>query len=260
MKNEIVGELALVTGAGTGIGKAIAVRLAQLGCDVVLVGRTASKLEATAAEVRATGREAFPMACDLTDADAIERLVADVEREHGRLDGPCRAWPCRASPCQRGRLDVLVNNAGVLVSKRLEDTTTDELDAILKTNVRAPYILCREALRLLRKSDAAEIVNICSVVAHTGYPLQSAYAASKHALLGMSESLSREVYEEGIRVHVISPGGVLTEMIGEARPDLVGTPMIVPDDIADAVEFFLTHRTDGVVDEIRLHRSTKAPF
>ncbi|MGO5251365.1 SDR family NAD(P)-dependent oxidoreductase [Atopobiaceae bacterium LCP21S3_F11] len=241
MKNEIVGELALVTGAGTGIGKAIAVRLAQLGCDVVLVGRTVSKLKATAAEVRATGREAFPMACDLTDADAIERLVADVEREHGRLD-------------------VLVNNAGVLVSKRLEDTTTDELDAILKTNVRAPYILCREALRLLRKSKAAEIVNICSVVAHTGYPLQSAYAASKHALLGMSESLSREVYEEGIRVHVISPGGVLTEMIGEARPDLVGTPMIVPDDIADAVEFFLTHRTDGVVDEIRLHRSTKAPF
>ena len=229
MKNEIAGELALVTGAGTGIGKAIAVRLAQLGCDVVLVGRTVSKLEATAAEVRAHGREAYPMACDLTDADAIERLVADVEREHSRLD-------------------VLVNNAGVLVSKRLEDTTTDELDAILKTNVRAPYILCRE------------IVNICSVVAHTGYPLQSAYAASKHALLGMSESLSREVYGEGIRVHVISPGGVLTEMIGEARPDLVGTPMIVPDDIADAVEFFLTHRTDGVVDEIRLHRSTKAPF
>ena len=105
MKNEIVGELALVTGAGTGIGKAIAVRLAQLGCDVVLVGRTVSKLEATAAEVRAAGREAFPMACDLTDADAIERLVADVEREHGRLD-------------------VLVNNAGILVTKRLEDTTT----------------------------------------------------------------------------------------------------------------------------------------
>ena len=79
MKNEIAGELALVTGAGTGIGKAIAVRLAQLGCDVVLVGRTVSKLEATAAEVRAHDREAYPMACDLTDADAIERLVADVK-------------------------------------------------------------------------------------------------------------------------------------------------------------------------------------
>ena len=181
------------------------------------------------------------MNCDRTHADALSRLAADVDARFGRLD-------------------VLVNNAGVLVSKRLEDTTTEELDATLMTNVRAPYLMCREFLPLLRRSEAAEVVNICSVVAHTGYPMQSAYAASKHALLGMSESLAREVYEEGIRVHVISPGGVLTDMIKDARPDLAGTPMIVPDDVADALEFFVTHRTDGVVDEIRLHRSTKAPF
>lgn len=241
MKNEITGELALVTGAGTGIGRAIARRLAELGCDVVLVGRTAAKLDGAAAEIRATGREAHVMPCDLTDADAIVRLVADVAERFGHLD-------------------ILVNNAGTLVSKNLEDTTTEEFDAILKTNVRAPYILCRESLPLLRASGAPEIVNICSTVAHVGYAQQSAYAASKHALLGMSQSLSREVYEEGIRVHVISPGGVLTEMIAEARPDLEGTPMIVPDDIADAVEYFVTHRTDGVIDEIRLHRSTKTPF
>lgn len=238
---DISGELALVTGAGSGIGKAVATRLASLGCDVILVGRTVSKLEQTAAEVRARGAQAHCMPCDLTDADAIVRLAQRVRRECGRLD-------------------ILVNNAGVMVRKRLEDTTTAELDAILATNVRAPFILCRELLPLLLESNAAEIVNVCSVVAHEGYPMQAAYAASKHALLGMSKSLANEVYERGVRVHVVSPGGVRTDMVGEARPDLAGVPMIEPDDMADAVEYLLTHRSDAVVDEIRLHRSTKAPF
>lgn len=248
MKNSIAGELALVTGSGSGIGQALALRLAQLGADVILVGRTAAKLEQTAnsiAQLSATDDvtpgKAHIMACDITDADAITDLVKTVEKDFGHLD-------------------ILVNNAGVLVSKTLEETTTEELDAILSTNIRAPYLLCREFLPLLRTSKAAEIINICSTVAHVGYAQQSAYAASKHALLGMSQSLAREVYEEGIRVHVISPGGVLTDMIAEARPDLAGVPMIVPDDIADALEFFVTHRTDGVIDEIRVHRSTKEPF
>lgn len=126
--------------------------------------------------------------------------------------------------------------------------------------MRAPFILCRELLPLLLESNAAEIVNVCSVVAHEGYPMQAAYATSKHALLGMSKSLANEVYERGVRVHVVSPGGVRTDMVGEARPDLAGVPMIEPDDMADAVEYLLTHRSDAVVDEIRLHRSTKAPF
>lgn len=241
MRNDIDGEVALVTGAGSGIGRAIAVRLAELGCDIVLVGRNAAKLQETAAMVAEKGRTAHPMPCDLTDAEAIVALVQDVRETIGRLD-------------------VLVNDAGVMVRKSLEETTTDELDAILATNVRAPYILCRECLPLLRESSAAEIVNVCSVVAHEGYPMQSAYAASKHALLGMSKSLANEVYEQGIRVHVVSPGGVRTAMVGEARPDLASVPMIEPDDMADAVEYLLTHRTDAVVDEIRIHRSTKAPF
>ena len=103
-------------------------------------------------------------------------------------------------------------------------------------------------------------MNICSVVAHEGYPNQSAYVASKHALYGLSKSFANEVYDDGVRVHVIAPGGVLTDMVAITRPDLVGTPMIVPDDMADAVEYLLCHRTDAVCDEIRLHRVTKAPF
>lgn len=218
MRTSIEGERALVTGAGTGIGRAIAVRLAQLGCSVTLVGRRPAPLEETADLCRQEGAASTVAPCDLTDADAIASLAAGL-----------------------GHLDILVNDAGVLVNKPLEETTTEELDAILMTNVRAPYLLCRETLPLLRASGRGEIVNICSVVAHAGYRGQSAYGASKHALLGMTKALANEVYEDGIRVHAISPGGVLTDMVAKARPDLEGVPMIVPDDIADAVEIGRAH-------------------
>ena len=244
MKTSIAGERALVTGAGSGIGRAIAVRLASLGCTVTLAGRTLGKLEETAAlcddAACQAGHESTAIAhtCDLTSEQSILALVAAVTEEGG--------------------LDILVNDAGVVQAGPLEDITTEQFDAVMATNVRAPFILMRETLPLLRASRAAEIVNVCSVVAHAGYPNQSAYVASKHALYGMSKSFAAEVYDEGVRV--ISPGGVLTDMVAIARPDLTGTPMIVPDDMADAVEYLLCHRTDAVCDEIRLHRVTKAPF
>ena len=207
----------------------------------MVCGRREARGQEVVDGIVAEGGSASFHRMDLTDLSTVDALFADTARDHGRID-------------------ILVNNAGVMVRKRLEDTTTAELDAILATNVRAPFLLCRELMPLLLESGAAEVVNVCSVVAHEGYPMQAAYAASKHALLGMSKSLANEVYERGVRVHVVSPGGVRTDMVGEARPDLAGVPMIEPDDMADAVEYLLTHRSDAVVDEIRLHRSTKAPF
>lgn len=246
MKTSIAGERALVTGAGSGIGRAVAVRLAGLGCTVTLAGRTAQTLEETAALCDAAsagaGHDAHALVhtCDLTSEASVLALVRAVGDEGG--------------------LDILVNNAGIVQAGPLEGISTEQFDAVMATNVRAPFILMRETLPLLRASRAAEIVNVCSVVAHAGYPNQSAYVASKHALYGMSKSFANEVYDDGVRVHVVSPGGVLTDMVAVARPDLTGTPMIVPDDMADAVEYLLCHRTDAVCDEIRLHRVTKAPF
>jgi NAD(P)-dependent dehydrogenase (short-subunit alcohol dehydrogenase family) len=240
MRSNIKGRRALVTGAGSGIGRAVSRRLASLGCDVILVGRTPSSLEGTKAlidDVTGTGEV---RTCDLTREDSIKALIREVDGEGG--------------------LDILVNNAGIMVNAPLEKTRTEDFDAILATNVRAPFLLMREALPLLRASGTGEVVNICSAVAYEGYPNQSAYTASKHALLGLSKSFAREVFEDGIRVHVVAPGGVLTDMVATARPDLVGTPMIEPDDIADAIEYLICHRTNAVCDEIRLHRSTKQPF
>ena len=246
MKTSIALEKALVTGAGKGIGRTLAVRLASLGCEVTLVGRTQASLDETsrlcdeASEQAGYEERSHTHACDLTSEQAILDLVCSIR--------------------ESGGLDILVNNAGIVQAGPLEDIPTDQFDAVMATNVRAPFILLRETLPLLRASKAAEVVNVCSVVAHDAYPNQSAYVASKHALYGMSKSFAREVFDEGIRVHVISPGGVLTDMVAIARPDLTGTPMIVPADMADALEYRLTHRTDAVCDEIRLHRVTTAPY
>lgn len=239
MKTSPSGRVALITGAGGGIGRAIALRLAEDHMKLVLVGRTESKLLETQAllpdteSIIVTGdllNPAFPKAC-------IEAAV--------------RAF---------GRLDVLINNAGLAQSQPFESITTEEYDRIMNTNVKAPFLLTQAALPHLRASDYATVINIASVTAHKGYPLQSVYSASKHALIGMSKSLANEVYKEGIRVHVISPGGVFTDMVRIARPDLSEEGMILPEDIAEIAAFFLEHRTNAVIDEIQAHRVGKEPF
>ena len=127
-------------------------------------------------------------------------------------------------------------------------------------NVKAPFVLCQRTLPLLRASDCPTIINLGSAVAHNGYPYQAAYAMSKHALLGMTKSLAKEVSGEGIRVHMISPGGVYTDMIAIARPDLSPEGMIRPEEVAEIAAFLVAHRGNAMIDEIRLHRAEKEPF
>ena len=132
---------------------------------------------------------------------------------------------------------------------------------MMRTNVYAPYLLCRDAIAPLRRSDCATILNIGSVVSHKGYPTQSAYATAKHALLGMTKALAAEVYRDGIRVHIICPGAVNTDMARTvSRPDIDMNALIGVEDIADVAEFLLTHRGNAVIDEVQLHRIGKQPF
>ena len=110
------------------------------------------------------------------------------------------------------------------------------------------------------RPGAASILNIASVTAHKGYVRQAAYAASKHAMAGFTKTLAAEVYEQGIRVHLISPGGVFTDMAKVSRPDLTGEEMITAEDIAEIAAFLVLRRTNAVIDEIEVHRANKAPF
>jgi 3-oxoacyl-[acyl-carrier protein] reductase len=237
---KLKGRVALVTGAGGGIGRAIAIKLAKMGMNIALCGRMEEKLWATA---DATGRpdDMLIIAGDLTDEAHLASCVAIVKARFGRLD-------------------VLVNNAGVALNRPFEETTTEDFDRIMAINVRTPFLLTREALPLLKQSDHATIINIGSVVSYTGYADQSAYSASKHALLGMTRALAKEVYADGVRVHLIAPGGVDTPMVRIARPDLSSDGMIQAAEVADAVEYLVGHRGNAVVDEIKLHRIGKEPF
>ena len=233
---------AIVTGASTGIGRAIAVKLGGYGMRIVLAGRREEALKETAEMVAEAGGTAAVCAGDIMDPGYTDTLLAFVKEQFGGLD-------------------VLVNNAGIGQSGPVESVTEELFDDVMRTNVKAPVFLCQKALPLLRESKCATIINICSVVAHKGYPSQSIYAASKHALLGFSKSLANEVYKENIRVHAISPGGVFTDMIRQLRPELTAEGMTLPEDIADIAGFYLEHRmTDAVVDEIQVHRTDKEPF
>ena len=230
------GKTALVTGAGGGIGREIAVRIKAAGANVAICGRNAEKLRETALAIGG----ALELPGDLLDVEYAQSCV----------DKTAAAF---------GGLDILVNNAGVALSRPFEKTSLEEFERVMDTNVRAPFVLSQRALPYLRRAQG-RIINIASVVAHKGYPLQSAYAASKHALLGLSKSMANELYKDGVRVHVVSPGGVYTDMAKVARPDLEPDGLITAGEIAGTVMFLLSLDKNAVVDEICLHRQGKEPF
>lgn len=233
MKNKVC----IITGAGGGIGSAIAQALFALDFKLVLMGRSLDKLKNTAKD-----RDCLILPGDICDDDYVKKAVARTVEVYGGID-------------------ILINNAGVAQSQSFEDITMEEYDRIMNTNVRAPFLMCQSALPYLEKSDCGTVINIASVTAHKGYALQSVYSASKHALLGFTKSLSKEYYKKGVRAHVISPGGVFTDMVKVSRPDLSSEGMILPEDIAETVLYLLKMRNSAcVADEIELHRETKEPF
>lgn len=237
----LVDRVAIVTGARTGIGLAIARALLAERVKVVAVSRSIER-DGFIAESKCPNTEnILTLAEDLTDPAAPGRIVSETERVFGGID-------------------YLVNNAGMALSKPFAETTRDDWERIMTLNAKAPFFLTQAALPFLRNSEVPTVINIASVVATKGYPLQSAYGASKHALLGWSKAFAAETYHDGVRVHVISPGGVLTEMIKSVRPDISEEDSIRPENIADIVVFLLTHRGNGVIDEIALHRAGKQPW
>jgi fengycin family lipopeptide synthetase B len=241
MTGKLSDQVAMVTGASRGIGRAISIALAREGATVVLTARSLPKLQETAELVQQTGGKAEIIVADLLQEKSIINLVKTVGE---KLD----------------RLDILVNNAGITHSSRLEDTRTEDWQRCLQVNATAPFILCRQALPLLRKSSTSYIINIASVVGVKGYPLQSAYTASKHAVRGMTISLAEELNGTNVRVHLICPGGVDTELIPQVRPDLRSEDLMRTEEIAELVLYLVTHKGKAIIDELHVRRSTSKPW
>lgn len=235
------GRVALVTGASRGIGKAVAMALAQTGAHVALTARSADGLCKVRDIIHSEGGQAEILPVDLADDNALLALIPQV--------------------CERlGSLDVLVNNAGLGLYGPVETATNETWDQVMRVNARAPFILCREAIAPMRRAGGGSIVNIASVVGIKGYVEQAVYGASKHAMMGFSKVLAQEVQSEGIRVHTVCPGGVDTEMAGQSRPDLDRSILIQPEEIAEAVLFLLACRGNAVIDDVHIRRASGAPW
>ena len=233
------GKIAIVTGAGRGIGKAISLTLAQSGCRVVLAARTRSQLEETQRDIQGRGGEALSVPTDLTRDEEISRLVEKSQE----------SW---------GPADILINNAGwgkraPVVRARIEDW-----DQTLRVNLRAPMILAKLVLPHMIAKGQGAVINIGSVSGKSGDANASGYAASKFGLIGFTQSLYEEVRENGIKVAVILPGFVDTPLIPETR-QLDRSKMIRAEDIARAVKFVLTSSATCCPMEITI-RPQKTPY
>ena len=187
---------AVVTGAGRGIGRAIALRLAQDGANIVCVSRTESNSQKVADEVTALGRKSWAVAVDVGDTEAVEVAVAKILED---TEG----------------VNILVNNAGVTRDGLLMRMSEEDWDTVLDTNLKGAFTLTKALARSMRKAENARIINISSVVGLMGNAGQANYAASKAGLIGFTKSCAKEFAKSGITVNAIAPGFIATDMTDE---------------------------------------------
>lgn len=232
--------IALVTGASRGIGKAIAVQLAEDGYDLALVGRDIEALMNVKAEMP-HNIKVLTMIANLENVGEAEKVVEDV-----------------ASIC--GGIDLVVNCAGLSHKGGFETVTPELWDRIFAVNAKAPFFICKAALPYLKQSSKPIVINIASVVGFKGYQDQSVYASSKHALTGFTKVFAKEVQPFGIRVHLISPGGVATEMVKKMRPDIAPDELIQPEEIAEIIHFLVTRKGAGTIDQFYIRRYSGLAF
>jgi len=234
----LVGQVAVVTGAGRGIGAAIARRLASLGATTVLCGRTKSTLDETAQSIIDAKGKTEVIPCDVTQLHQVEHAAARVDSTFGRLD-------------------ILVNNAGIGGFKDpLYALVPDEWDSILNTNLRGVYYAIRCFAPLMMRTYSGHIINISSLAGKNALPNGAAYAASKWGLNGLSYSVAEELRGNNVRVSVVCPGSVDTELSPHTGKD--PKKMLQPEDVAHAVAMLVTQEPQSFVSEILL-RPTQKP-
>jgi 3-oxoacyl-[acyl-carrier protein] reductase len=229
----LTNKVAVITGASSGIGRAIAERFALAGCAVVLAGRNQKKLADVAKEIEARRGRAHAVACDVTQEADVQHLVEEAVRRYGGLD-------------------YMINNAGVFHSKELANTTTDEYDTVVDTNLKGVYLGCREAFKVMKKAGGGHILNISSVAGKEAWAGLGLYGASKFAVMGLTQALADEGNPYGIKVTALCPGLVNTPMM--AQTGVAADAMIQPDDVAASALYLVQLPKNVVIRELVMER------
>ena len=232
-------KVAVVTGAGRGIGRAIALAYARMGADVACVSRTEENSAKVAAEVEAIGQRAWPLAVDVSDTAAVDAAAKGILE-------------------LAGRVDILVNNAGVTRDNLLMRMSEEEWDTVINTNLKGAFNFTKALTRPFIKQRSGRIINIASVIGLIGNAGQSNYAASKAALIGFTKSVAKELAPRGITANAIAPGFIETDMTAalddKVRESIIGNVPLgrfgSPDDIAHAAVFLALEASGYITGQV----------
>ena len=242
MPGKLSGKVAIVTGASAGIGRASALALAAEGARIVITARRQERLDALASEINAMNTQAYPVAGDANDEVTAKRCVETALNEAGRID-------------------ILLNNAGMGNYKHLADTSLEEYDQLMNTNMRTTFIFSRQVVPVMLLQKQGTILMISSMAGLYGFANQAVYCATKFAQVGFAQSLDKELRPSGIKVGVICPGGVKTEFaIGTGRTEegVAQSTMLEPTDVAEAVLLACTQAPGSRIIEIQMRTMSES--
>lgn len=234
-------KIALITGASRGIGRSISLALASAGAHTILTARDEKLLHKVEEEITRKGGKATAIPTDFSKEQDILSLFKIIKDK----------W---------GKLDIVINNASIGIFGKFVDFAIEDFDKIMSVNLRSVYLCCQQALKIMIPHKSGYIINIASVQGIKAYPNHSAYAVSKHGVMGLTKALAIEAKEHGIRVSVILPGGVDTDFIRAARPDLDVSELMHPEDIARTVLFLFSLSDRAMVDQIVVRRTKSSAY